>query len=453
VSVVDHFKGHGACAPLLARDWIRGIYVPDAGASFHPKPRGQKEYSKPLLRRIATQIEQGDPLLPNGLPANPTPTLIPTPAPALAAPPAGPVEPLPGIDHLDIVAEPLPPCDTRGFYEPGQQVRVTGSGFTANTTVYLSFEAAENEVEDDLGTDLADPSGDLDSLVTIPSGAPTSGLATLRAVGLRDDGSALLLVSDLIGLTPSTTSDGDGDTVPDVCDVCPEVMDIMQADGDGDGIGDVCDSCAADDENDSDFDGICDAADTCPFDAADDADGDGVCADADICPLDFDPNQEDADGDGTGDACPCGDDVVDPNEACDDGNREDLDGCSSLCEEEDVWTFAGSAEGGAIDFEVDGVALSVSTSAGQSAEEVAFSVALAIDAHLTLRAAGAATVWEGGNALGINRRVSNVVITDPGISHGTSIPSLAPLGRLIVALSIPLWGLAALALRRRRRRG
>jgi cysteine-rich repeat protein len=69
-----------------------------------------------------------------------------------------------------------------------------------------------------------------------------------------------------------------------------------------------------------------------------DRDGDGVLDEFDNCPDDANPGQEDLDEDGVGDACDdqtCGNGVVEDIEACDDGNSEGGDGCSSVCELED----------------------------------------------------------------------------------------------------------------------
>ena len=94
--------------------------------------------------------------------------------------------------------------------------------------------------------------------------------------------------------------DGDGDTVPDACDVCMGADDRI--DPDGDGVPTGCDPCPIDNPDDSDGDGTCDTTDLCPgFDDRLDNDGDGVPDGCDVCPSTDDNlpgQQDDNDGDG-----------------------------------------------------------------------------------------------------------------------------------------------------------
>lgn len=91
-------------------------------------------------------------------------------------------------------------------------------------------------------------------------------------------------------------SDGDGDTIVDLCDNCPGVSNVSQLDTDGDSGGDACDP-------DDDGDGLLDteeaAAGTNPLNQ--DTDGDGLTDYEEVKTYHTNPLNPDTDGDGVSD--------------------------------------------------------------------------------------------------------------------------------------------------------
>jgi len=119
---------------------------------------------------------------------------------------------------------------------------------------------------------------------------------------------------------PNYPIDQDNDTIPDVCDECPN---DFYNDIDNDGICGNLDECPEDFYNDTDGDGICYSLDFCPDDFYNDIDNDGICGNLDECPNDF---YNDADGDGV-----CGD--IDQCEGFDDNIDSDDDDIADGCDQ------------------------------------------------------------------------------------------------------------------------
>lgn len=98
-------------------------------------------------------------------------------------------------------------------------------------------------------------------------------------------------VAPVWGDAPSA-DDSDGDRKKNAEDNCPKVWNPDQNDLDGDKTGDACDPCP-----------LLKNATECPKPSSTDIDGDGVPNDKDNCPQFANPDQADADADGKGDAC------------------------------------------------------------------------------------------------------------------------------------------------------
>ena len=134
---------------------------------------------------------------------------------------------------------------------------------------------------------------------TSASGTATETGATMSATDSAETGTA------------SASGDGDGDMTGD------GDGDPATASGDGDGDGDGTTTGDDDGESESTGDGDGDG----DGDASGDGDGD-TSGDGD----------GDNTGDGDGDGELCGNGMVDPGEACDDGNQDNTDDCTSACE-------------------------------------------------------------------------------------------------------------------------
>jgi cysteine-rich repeat protein len=134
--------------------------------------------------------------------------------------------------------------------------------------------------------------------------------------------------------------------------------------------------------------------------------------------------------------------VLEPPEECDDGNVVGGDGCAATCELEDDVSFYGSAEGGDVELTVDGVLVSVLTTAGQTTDQVAQAVAAAIEADPTLSASGV-TAFAEGNRVVTTGSIESVTVNDPGLSTEplpTPVPALSPIALGLLVGSVGLVG-------------
>lgn len=120
--------------------------------------------------------------------------------------------------------------------------------------------------------------------------------------------------------TTTDTRDGDGDSVRDLEDNCPDTPNPDQANEDGDDWGDACDFC--------------------PYEITlvnHDSDGDGFGDECDNCVYDSNPDQADSDEDGYGDIC---------DEVCDaDGDGHTKESCGGDdCDDNEPFTYLGHPE-------------------------------------------------------------------------------------------------------------
>ena len=248
VGVANRFAGHEVCSKA---PWIFGLRTEGAPwdktfvkpESFHPTREGQAAYAIALNAYVADKVHNGWQFCfqSNGLPRNPPPVGAPSPP--------APAEPaLPTLGPLDVAPATPPPCPTANAFVPGQAIRVRGDGFAPNESVTIRLRSAASHAETPLAMPAVDATGRLDAVATIPLDAARPDVALVEALGAGPEGAGRLLDA-LVAVGESLTTDGDGDGVPDVCDLCPFVSNAGQADADGDGVGDACDPCPDDFED------------------------------------------------------------------------------------------------------------------------------------------------------------------------------------------------------------
>ncbi|MEM7541654.1 MAG: M36 family metallopeptidase [Pseudomonadota bacterium] len=115
-------------------------------------------------------------------------------------------------------------------------------------------------------------------------------------------------------------------------------------------------------------------------------------------------------------AIECGNGTQEAGEQCDDGNTVFFDGCAGNCRvESQLADIEGTASGGNITLVIDGVAVNVTTSPGDTPGQVATAIAAAINASTTLDALyGGAAAQGGGVAYAGN--LDSITINDAGLS-------------------------------------
>jgi lysophospholipase L1-like esterase len=285
---VDYVAGHELCG-TMAPEWFNPVYqtmtanlfVGTDPEQFHPNPAGYQAYARAVNHFLGYETRSPrNGLKLNGLPRNPDPssagaTMARAAANELTTPES--LGPLAIAPSRPLVC-PVP----AGVVLRGQLLRVHGDGFAPRSLVSITLTSSDSSAAGGLGSAEADDAGAIDTQVIVPTDLPIGEAFMLEAIGTEEAGAGRRLV-ELVQSIGDLERDSDGDTIPDVCDTCPDTPGELQADSDEDGAGDQCDTCLNDPDND--------------------LDGDLVCGDVDNCPTVANPSQVDADSDGVGNAC------------------------------------------------------------------------------------------------------------------------------------------------------
>ena len=211
VPVEGAFAGHEICGGngSQSTEWINGptrgsvkprwgwppVDVKPVGSgSFHPKPSGHAAYARALESFIRARIHAGDARNAAGLPVGP---MLQATAPKPSLPrSAAPTTPLATAGPLYASPVQPPVCGDPQAFVPGQELNLAGSGFEASSSVSLTF-VSDGGTEVVLAPVVADASGDLAAVATLPGSAPTEGIAGLEARGTGAAGEVHELVAAL----------------------------------------------------------------------------------------------------------------------------------------------------------------------------------------------------------------------------------------------------------------
>ncbi len=121
----------------------------------------------------------------------------------------------------------------------------------------------------------------------------------------------------------------------------------------------------------------------------------------------------------------CGDGVLDPGEACDDGNGQSRDGCDSTCAiEDELRLFGTAASSGVLSVDVSGVIRDTAVSIGDGPTLLAQRLATGINLDGVLMAAGVSAQAEA------NRVVTNGIFRSGTLDAEATSLSVAP-GRVL----------------------
>ena len=135
----------------------------------------------------------------------------------------------------------------------------------------------------------------------------------------------------------------------------------------------------------------------------------------------------------------CADGAVSITEQCDDANLIDLDGCSRTCRVEESYLFQGVAQGGGVEFVVEGETVPIATLAGETAAEVAAKMAAAIAANPILAGLGV-VANANGDSIVVAGAITSSSVTDPGLAPPLPLSDwLSVILSLLLLTSGTLW--------------
>jgi hypothetical protein len=204
VDVRGAFAGHEICSSNGS--YLNAITWPIKG-SFHPNAAG---HAYGYAAAVASYIKSAANLTSSGFPVNPT---------ALPDPPSTPVIPPVGVGTLTAQPVTTGSADCEDTYQAGQEVQLSGGGFTPGANVQL-FVSSAGHGELAVGSTTASGTGQIAAVVRIPLSATgftqpdaSAGLVFVDAIGT---GSAADHLDDIAmaGLAPHSSNCGTVEPLP-----------------------------------------------------------------------------------------------------------------------------------------------------------------------------------------------------------------------------------------------
>lgn len=238
VDVRAAFDGHDVCGGSGA--WINGLSIASGSGggctfavlghcvipglpivgSFHPDASG---HSHGYAAALNSFIQSAPTKTPAGLPTNPIPPLAPLPRAATTSTDSAATDSSSvGVGDLTVLPVTAGTAACEGTYQAGQQLQVSGDGFTPSATValYASSPGLGSSDEQQVGQATADANGHLVATIRLPLTATgftqpgsAAGLVFLDALGT---GTAAAHYDDMAatGLAPHGGTCGTVDTLP-----------------------------------------------------------------------------------------------------------------------------------------------------------------------------------------------------------------------------------------------